>query len=961
MANITTNSDASCLDQAQSEATNRASKTEASFSNTPSVGSPSGDTCSVDAPCAHSPYAGFPLASLELLAPAGSREALHAAVSAGADAVYLGASQFNARNSADNFTLDTLREACDYAHLRQVKVYLTLNTVVLPSELPDALELARQAFRAGVDAYIVQDLGIAQEIARTLPEARLHISTQMNVHDVDGLRAVAALGAKRVTLARELSFEDLSVLAKEAQELGVELEVFGHGALCVCYSGQCFLSSLVGGRSANRGRCAQACRLPYTLHNRALRKNLPAPGEHLLSPKDLCTIDFLPELIQTGVSSLKIEGRMKSPDYVKNVVGVYRAVLDRALAYVDEMHRAEFDCGSVELPVSDTFLSPRATEEEKQVLSEAFSRGFTSAYLTKTRDNSIMSYKRPNNRGVFIGRVASVSGKNVSIACEQELSVGDALEFWTNRGHFVAEVDQLSYDKAGNARITVNRGVGKGDRVFRVRNASASFKDDEHAPRIPLYGKASLLIGKPLTLSISTKPFVASEARQSFCSASEPESACGAIGGAQLGVQSGAQSGVQSGAQSSSQSGVQPGVQSGSHPGVQSDAPSGLQRASEPGYCVTVEGALVEPARTKAVSKEEVAEHIDRMGSTSFTFADLAVELDEGVGIGFSALHKIRSQAIEELTEEVLSAYHSRSLKRTPARAKAPRIRKGSCKVGAWATNPACARAAKKAGADFIYVPVMNYRRGEAVIAGQLSATSEQAGYPKQCIPALPVVSHLFDERDRNGFDIWKRVKADKPVFVENFGQLLRASELGALPEVGPHIPVTNMLDVQLMHDCGATRIWLSPELSLVQIEELGEVSPVPLGLTIMGSQEMMVTEHCLLMSQGPCNQDCAQCPRRKSPHYLKDRKGYEMPVITDACGRSHLYNAVSLDVAHAIPDLIRAGVSALMVDTTLMNVSEVSKKVARAVRARDIALKGDNRVSKAEGATSGHLFRGVS
>ncbi len=901
MANITTNSDASCLDQAQSEATNRASKTEASFSNTPSVGSPSGDTCSVDAPCAHSPYAGFPLASLELLAPAGSREALHAAVSAGADAVYLGASQFNARNSADNFTLDTLREACDYAHLRQVKVYLTLNTVVLPSELPDALELARQAFRAGVDAYIVQDLGIAQEIARTLPEARLHISTQMNVHDVDGLRAVAALGAKRVTLARELSFEDLSVLAKEAQELGVELEVFGHGALCVCYSGQCFLSSLVGGRSANRGRCAQACRLPYTLHNRALRKNLPAPGEHLLSPKDLCTIDFLPELIQTGVSSLKIEGRMKSPDYVKNVVGVYRAVLDRALAYVDEMRRAEFDCGSVELPVSDTFLSPRATEEEKQVLSEAFSRGFTSAYLTKTRDNSIMSYKRPNNRGVFIGRVASVSGKNVSIACEQELSVGDALEFWTNRGHFVAEVDQLSYDKAGNARITVNRGVGKGDRVFRVRNASASFKDDEHAPRIPLYGKASLLIGKPLTLSISTKPFVASEAKQSSCS------------------------------------------------------------ASEPGYCVTVEGALVEPARTKAVSKEEVAEHIDRMGSTSFTFADLAVELDEGVGIGFSALHKIRSQAIEELTEEVLSAYHSRSLKRTPARAKAPRIRKGSCKVGAWATNPACARAAKKAGADFIYVPVMNYRRGEAVIAGQLSATSEQAGYPKQCIPALPVVSHLFDERDRNGFDIWKRVKADKPVFVENFGQLLRASELGALPEVGPHIPVTNMLDVQLMHDCGATRIWLSPELSLVQIEELGEVSPVPLGLTIMGSQEMMVTEHCLLMSQGPCNQDCAQCPRRKSPHYLKDRKGYEMPVITDACGRSHLYNAVSLDVAHAIPDLIRAGVSALMVDTTLMNVSEVSKKVARAVRARDIALKGDNRVSKAEGATSGHLFRGVS
>ena len=316
---------------------------------------------------------GMPSVSLELLAPAGSMESLHAAVTAGADAVYLGASQFNARNSADNFTLESLKVACDYAHLRGVKVYLTLNTVVLPSELPDALELARQAFRAGVDAFIVQDVGIAAEISRTLPEARLHISTQMNIHDKDGLRAVAALGAKRVTLARELSLEEIAELAKLANELGIELEAFGHGALCICYSGQCFMSSLIGGRSANRGRCAQACRLPYTLHNRALRKNLPAPGEHLLSPKDLCTVELLPELIKAGVSSLKIEGRMKSPDYVKNVVGVYRSVLDRALAYENEALRAEFDCGSVELPVAEKTLSPRPTEEEKQVLSEAFS------------------------------------------------------------------------------------------------------------------------------------------------------------------------------------------------------------------------------------------------------------------------------------------------------------------------------------------------------------------------------------------------------------------------------------------------------------------------------------------------------------------------------------------------------------------------------------------------------------
>ena len=376
---------------------------------------------------------------------------------------------------------------------------------------------------------------------------------------------------------------------------------------------------------------------------------------------------------------------------------------------------------------------------------------------------------------------------------------------------------------------------------------------------------------------------------------------------------------------------------------------------------VTVEGPEVEAARTKAITEEEVREHIDRMGTTPFYLSSLEIDLDEGVGMGFSMLHKLRARAAEELQETILAHYHARKLERTPSRVFAPVVRKGWCKVAALATNPACARAAKRAGADLIYVPAANYRRGEAVIAGQLSDTAEQAGYPKQCIPVLPTVSQMFDEEKRNGFDTWKRVKADKPVMVENLGQLLHATEMGAAPEVGPHIPVTNKLDLQAMADLGAQRVWLSPELSLVQIEELGDMAPMPLGLTIMGQTELMVTEHCLLMSQGPCNQKCAECARRKSPHYLKDRKGYEMPVITDCTGRSHLYNAVQMDVAHLMPEIIGAGVSTVLVDTTLMNVKETTEKVARAVRARDIAQKDGNKVAKAEGATSGHLFRGVS
>ena len=816
--------------------------------------------------------------NVELLAPAGNMECLHAAVKAGADAVYLGAGHFNARRGADNFSLENLAEACDYAHLRGVKIYLTLNTVVLPSELPDALELARQAYRCGVDAFIVQDIGISIELSRIMPDVEVHVSTQMNIHDEDGLRAAAALGATRVTLARELSLTEIARLHELAEELGVELESFAHGALCICYSGQCFMSSLVGGRSANRGRCAQACRLPYELHNRALRKTLDAPGEHLLSPKDLCTANLIPELLQAGVASLKIEGRMKSPEYVQAVVGVYRAVIDRVETAVAR--------DGIDSVVASDAPELRASEEEMNTLSEAFSRGFTTAYLKGKRGNEIMSYGRPNNRGVFVGRVAKVREGLVFIDPETELHAGDLIEFWTNRGHFVHAIGEFKTDRAGRVFFPVERAVGKGDRVFRVRNAEAAFVDDDKLPSVAVSAHAELHIGQPALLTFTADAGSAS---------------------------------------------------------------------------VTVEGPEVEAARTKAITEEEVREHIDRMGTTPFYLSSLEIDLDEGVGMGFSMLHKLRARAAEELQEAILAHYHARKLERTPSRAFAPVVRKGWCKVAVLATNPACARAAKRAGADMIYVPAANYRRGEAVIAGQLSDTAEQAGYPKQCIPVLPTVSQMFDEEKRNGFDIWKRVKADKPVMVENLGQLLHATEMGAAPEVGPHIPVTNKLDLQAMADLGAQRVWLSPELSLVQIEELGDMAPMPLGLTIMGQTELMVTEHCLLMSQGPCNQKCAECARRKSPHFLKDRKGYEMPVITDCTGRSHLYNAVQMDVAHLMPEIIGAGVSTVLVDTTLMNVKETTEKVARAVRARDIAQKDGNKVAKAEGATSGHLFRGVS
>ena len=255
---------------------------------------------------------------MELLAPAGSMEALRAAVCNGADAVYLGADTFNARMNARNFSAADLQEAVVYCHVRGVKVHLTLNTLVLDREMPRAAELIRLAASCGVDAFIVQDLGVVSLCRQLAPDVPIHASTQMSIHSLDGVLEAAALGCSRVVLARELPAEEIAHICKKSP---VEIEVFVHGALCMCYSGQCYLSSVIGRRSGNRGQCAQPCRLPYG-YGRFESTRYP------LSLKDNCLAGELDELRRMGVASIKIEGRMKRPEYVAIVTRAYRTVLN---------------------------------------------------------------------------------------------------------------------------------------------------------------------------------------------------------------------------------------------------------------------------------------------------------------------------------------------------------------------------------------------------------------------------------------------------------------------------------------------------------------------------------------------------------------------------------------------------------------------------------------------------------
>ena len=751
----------------------------------------------------------------------------------------------------------------------------------------------RQAYRAGADGFIVQDIGLAAEISRTLPEASLHLSTQMNTHNLAGVRAAARLGAERITLAREVSLDEIALLCAAAAEEGMEVEVFAHGALCVCYSGQCFMSSMIGGRSANRGMCAQACRLPYELQNKALQKSLPSPGDHLLSPQDLCTVDRVDDLVAAGVASLKIEGRMKSPEYVFAVTSVYRKALDAALAKENAA----------------------ITDADRDRLTDAFSRGFTTAYLDGKRGNDIMSYQRPNNRGLFLGRVDEVRDGAAYLKSAHALTEGDVLEFWTRKGNGTLTLGPVRTDKKGRYHLPLEgktRTVKAGDRVFRVRSAEAAFEDDAREPRVPLVGTATLHIGEPL--------------RMEFHPAAEAD-----IEGA---------------------------------PRTTLAVARRLQAAFPDGVSGVAEGAPVEAARTRAVSFDDVAAHIDRLGNTPYQLVNLTIDMDDGVGIGFSALHGVRAAALDVLTEALTAEGHGRTLPRTTPREPLPAARPTGCRVAVTVTNPACARAAKRAGAHLIYVPALNYRRGEAVIAGQKNAAAEQAGYPKGCIPIMPVADHEAVGGAREAVvdaDVWKYAAEGKPLLAESLGAMERASEEGALLDVGSHVPITNGLSLAVASEFGAARVWLSPELTLRQIEEVAKDAPVELGVLLIGAQELMVTEHCMLMSQGPCDENCAECPRRKSPHVLKDRKGYEFPVVTDAMGRSHLYNAVELDIASSMPELLAAGISSYMVDATLMNAEETAHAVGRAIRALHVAQNDGNAIAKMPNTTSGHLYRGVS
>lgn len=427
---------------------------------------------------------------VELLAPVGSFEALKAAVQNGANAVYLGGKDFGARASANNFDRDELKEAVKYAHIRGVQVFVTTNTLRKENEIEDFLEYAKFLYDIDVDAIILQDIGMARLIKRELPDFELHASTQMVAHSLEDVKYLESVGFDRVVLAREVTVEEIKYICDNCK---ADIEVFVHGALCVCYSGQCLMSSMIGNRSGNRGRCAQPCRQRYELIDVYTGEVVNSNGDYLLSPRDLNAIEEIDKVIDAGVHSLKIEGRMKRPEYVATVIDGYRKTIDEYLA-------------TNKLNVSDETINDLYT---------IFNRKFTKGLLLGDVGKDMMNSQLPNNQGLYVGTVVDYNkkAKRLKIKLANTLKKGDGINLGGGTiGRIIknGNIETIGY-KGETIELDFVGEARKGQIVFKTSDSElmdrvqATFTQDKEFVKNIIDAKITIKLGQKPILTLKDR------------------------------------------------------------------------------------------------------------------------------------------------------------------------------------------------------------------------------------------------------------------------------------------------------------------------------------------------------------------------------------------------------------------------------------------------------------------------
>ncbi len=417
----------------------------------------------------------------EILSPAGSAASVIAAVNSGCDAIYIGGNAFNARRFAQSPSDDELEEIIHQCHLRGVKVHITLNTLYKENELNDVLAFASKMYSYGVDAFIIQDLGFFSLVKKHLPQIAAHASTQLTIHSLSQAKAFCKLGFERIVLSRELPLKEINEITSS---LSCETECFVHGALCVSYSGRCLMSSMLGGRSGNRGSCAQTCRMEYKL----ISNNKTVSEGYLLSPKDTCMIEHTKELLDAGITSWKIEGRMKSPEYVSLVTSMYRKYADNPT---------------------------KVSNDELKRLTQIFNRGgelATGYYFSHSGQNMLSA--SPKSTGIYIGKITAVKGKSCTIKLTEDLTCGDGIEVWTKGEHTGTNISKAA--KAGDSiTLTLNGKAAKGDKVYKsydkALNDSLKNTYSSYTKRSRVKAELIAKLSEPLVLRLTSAEGITAE------------------------------------------------------------------------------------------------------------------------------------------------------------------------------------------------------------------------------------------------------------------------------------------------------------------------------------------------------------------------------------------------------------------------------------------------------------------
>lgn len=769
---------------------------------------------------------------IELLSPVGDFECLKAAVQNGANSVYFGAANFNARASAANFDLTNLKEAIAYAKLRGVNTHLTLNTLIKDTEFEDAVLLAKKAYEFGIDAIIVQDLGLARFLIKTFPDLPIHASTQMTVHNLEGALEAQKLGFKRVVLSRELSLEEIQYICSNTN---VEIETFIHGALCISYSGQCLFSSMIGGRSGNRGKCAGPCRLPYELSG-----TLPSSSQnqtsktnnsksevstiskgYLLSTKDLCGLEFLPKLIDAGVMCFKIEGRMKTPEYVATVTRIYRKYIDLALSnkpYIID-------------------------EKDVKDLMQVFNRGgFSTGHLDSKANTSLVFPEKPNNMGIYIGNIANLKPNkgHVFINLTDNVSIGDTIEFEKESTKYTVSELMIKNKNITTGfkkqLVEVGRMKGNlhiGDKVYKTNSKELSTSSylsyQEEHKKIDLSACITLKKNSHILLSVSTL--------------------------------------------------------SNTNP-IFDDISVSLSS-----------DILPVEAKSQPLDKNRVKSQLNKTKDTIFTFKDIDVILDDNLFLpSIKVLNELRRNALDEIlliaNSRILRNSPTLPVLNTSTHNNNKKDKKEiSILLNILDENK---NYNDLKNIDNVYVPLKYFgnKKYENIIKNICENFNAYIYLPTIIKSNYTNLLHNVIDNSIETFKVSGFVVSN--ISNGDFIYKMKNKYKDRFKFIGNYtLNIYNNKSIQEWKELGINRLTVSPELDKSTIDNILNNSSVEQELIVYGRTPLMSMNYCLLGKTNKCYPTCGTQCKSNTKYYLKDRLGFLFPILPDSIQTvSTLYNS---------------------------------------------------------------------